>query len=137
MIEEALLVLAKAHSGLTALIGSGNDIRFYPETEEREHAAPRVVYANEDQDPIAGIWSDSGWYHTIFSFTAWGSSALAAKEVIDQVRDCFQRYHSNGAVVSGTSHKIDDVLGRAVMDAGYDHDIGQFWEAIELEFFHD
>lgn len=136
MIEEALYVIAKAHPGLTGLIGSGDNIRLYPDAKDKP-TLPALIYAKGDPDPIAGIWQDSGWYHTVFSFTALGSSAKAAKEVIVQARAAFQRYHSNGAVVAGTDHKVDDVEALPTGQDYYDHELDCFAEEIELEFFHN
>lgn len=131
MIEEAIKTIGGAHGGLTAEIGT----RLYSEAAPPKPTVPYVVFEKGGPRPVAGIHLDSGWYHTPFTFTAFAASAKKAKEVIAQVRAAYQRYHSNGALVSG--HLIDDAEATGDGDHDYDPELELFWEEIELEVFHN
>jgi hypothetical protein len=138
MIEEAVYQIAINHVGLRALIGGAAPAtRIFPAADVREHAMPHVVYEKHDPAPVAGIYQDSGWYHTRFTFTAYAPTSLLAKQVIEQVRAAYQRYFSGGVVVAGTVHKIDDVKATDSGGEYYDAELDAFAEEIELEFFHN
>jgi hypothetical protein len=131
VIEAAIYTIGTTHVGLRALIGGAPPAtRLFPAAEERRHDLPVVVYEKGDPVPVAGIYVDSGWYHT-----ARAGTALLAKQVIEQVRLAYQRYHSAGAEVSG--HKIDDVKATGGGQEYFDPDLDCFAEEIELEFFHN
>jgi uncharacterized protein DUF3168 len=131
VIEESVKTIGTAHAGLSAEIGA----RLYAEAAPAKPLAPYVVFEKGGPRPVAGIYLDSGWYHTPITFTAFASSAKKAKEVIALVRAAFQRYHSGGAAVSG--HQIDDAEATGDGDHDYDPELELFWEEIELEFFHN
>jgi hypothetical protein len=130
MIEESIKTIGAAHAGLTAEIGT----RLYGEAAPAKPTVPFVVFEKGGPRPVAGVYLDSGWYHTPFVFTAFATSAKKAKEVIAQVRLAFQRYHSAGALVSGCY--IDDAEATGSGEHDYDPELELFWEEIELEFFH-
>lgn len=129
LLEEVVYSIGSAAAGLTALIGTPP--RLYPVAEEQEHALPRVIYEKDTPGPIAGIWQDSGWYKTNIRFRAYGSTAIQAKQVIDAARTAWQRYHGQVSTVW-----VEDVKATGWGDDGYDLDLAQFFEEIELEFFY-
>jgi hypothetical protein len=132
MIEQAIFAIGSAHAGLGALIGSGSAARLFPTAEETEHAVPRVVFEKDRPEAIAGWFFDSGWYHTRFRFTAYGATALQAKQVIEQVRLAYQRFHG-----ASSGHSIDDARTTGEGSDWFDLELGQFAEEFELEFFHN
>jgi hypothetical protein len=132
VISDAIYYLGTNHGGLTALIGTN----LYPVAERREHQVPRVVFELEEPDPVAGIRQDSGWWHTRVVFSCYGVTQRAAGLIAEQVRACYQRYFSNGAVVGTTTHKIDDVKATGSGSQYYDPELDQFVEDVELELFH-
>ena len=138
MIEDAAYTIAKAHAGLTALIGSGDNCRFYPAGEQTTTTLPRVEYVKEPPRPIQGVWLDTGWFHTSFDLLVLAATAREAGLVVEQLRSCFARYHSAGAVVGSTSHKVDDIeTVEADAAADYDRELGCYMQNIAFEFFHN
>jgi hypothetical protein len=131
MIEEVVYSIGTAAAGLTALIGAGSAARLFPVAEEQEHALPRLIYEKDTPRPIAGIWSDSGWYKTHIRFRAYGQTAMAAKQVIEQVRAAYQRYHGQVSTIW-----VEDVKATGWGSDDYDIDLAQFWEEVEFEFFY-
>jgi hypothetical protein len=131
MIEESVKTIGGAAASLVAEIST----RLYAEAAPAKPTAPYVVFEKGEEVPVAGVWLNSGWYHTTFRFTAYAATAKKAKEVRNLVTAAYRRYHSNGATVSG--HKIDDVEDTGDQAGDYDEDLGLFWEEVELEFFHN
>jgi hypothetical protein len=128
VISDAIFTLGQAHAGLVALIGTN----LFPVAEKREHQVSRVVYDVDDQEPVAGIWQDSGWYHTRVTFSCYGATQREAALVAAQVRACYQRFHG-----TSTGHAIDDVKATGSGSSYFDPELEQFVEELELEFFHD
>lgn len=138
MIDDAVYTIAKAHAGLTALIGSGDNTRLYPAGQQVAATQPRVEYVKEPPRPIQGVWLDSGWFYTVFDMLVLAASAREAGLVVEQLRAAFARYHSNGAVVGSTAHKVDDAeTVDADESADYDHELGCYTQGIAFEFFHN
>lgn len=139
MIDDAIYTVAKAHGGLTALIGSGDSTRLYPGGQQGANTTlPRVEYSKEPPRPVSGVWQDSGWFHTVFDFLVIAATAREAGLVVEQLRACFARYHSNGATVGSSGHRIDDAeTVDADEPADYDHDLGAYTQGVAFEFFHD
>lgn len=139
MIDDAVYAIAKAHAGLTALIGSADNTRLYPAGQQAANTTlPRVEFVKEPPRPVSGIWQDSGWFHTVFDFLVIADTARNAGLVVEQLRACFARYHSNGSDVGSTGHKVDDAeTVDADESAGYDHELGGYTQGIAFEFFHN
>ncbi len=132
MLGDAIYTLGSQHAGLVALIGDN----LFPVAEQREHQARRVVFEIGEQEPVAGIYQDSGWFHSPVTFSCYGETARDAGLVAAQVRACFQRYHSAGVAIAG--HAIDDV--KAAAGSGAQHfepELEQYVEEVVLEFFHN
>jgi hypothetical protein len=137
MIEDAMYTIAKAHGGLTGLIGAGDNCRIYP-SGAQVRVLPDVEWVKEPFRPISGIWLDTGWGYTVFDFLVRAATAREAGLVVEQLRSCFARYHSNGAVVGATAHKVDDIESdEADQAADYDHELGCYTQGIAFEFFHN
>ncbi len=139
LIEEAVYAIGQANSALGALIGTGTNMRLFPEAEDQEHVTPRVIYEKDTPTPIAGIHKDSGWYKTRIRFRAYADTALLAKQLIEACRACWQRWNSydNGPVVVGpSSMTIEDATATGWGAADRDYDLAQYWEEFELQFFY-
>jgi len=135
MIEQSIYAIGQASAGLATLLGSGANMKLFPEAEEQEHATPRVVFSLVEASTVSGIVQDSAWRHTRYVFTCYGATASEAKQLREQVYTTFARY--NGTI---GGHTIDpggfDSVTR-IEPGGYDFDLQQFYEEIEIPFFHN
>lgn len=112
MIEEALVTRAAATAGLTALIGAGASMRFYPQQLPQKPTYPAVTYTQVSAPREQAMGSDPGIVQARVQLSAWGSSAQSARDVAEQLRAAFERWRGTvGGVV------VLDTLDWSTLDA--------------------
>lgn len=122
MSAEALYARATAHAGLTALIGT----RVYPGTLPQSTALPAVAYSriSRSRESVMGV--DTDLARARYQLTAFARTPLAAKNVIEQIRACFQRWRGTAAAVV-----VDDVFISDDRD-GYDQTLELHAPSIDI-----
>lgn len=125
-LETVIYTRSQAHAGLSALIST----RLYFHELPQNATLPAVMYARVHSERPSCMGDDAGLARVRMQFDAYASTAKAARGVIEQLRDCFQRWsNTSGTVVQDTY-----VLSEA--DLGPDPDTREYHSTIDFEFVH-
>lgn len=131
IVEDIAYSIGSVHAGLTALIGSGSACRLYPVGKVNMPTLPAVIFTKGDEEPVEGVWADSGWFYTTITFEVLAASAREAALVMAQVRAAYKRYH--GTV---STAKVDDITSDGNLTAYYDQELDCYVEELDFKFFH-
>lgn len=97
MIEETLFTRMSTFAGLTALVGA----RIYPLILPQGVTYPAVTYQRISSEPRESCMvDDAGIVRSRFQITAWGDTFAGVRNIMEQVRQCLQRWTTSG--VQGT-----------------------------------
>lgn len=115
-LEDALYARAKAHAGLTALIGAADATRFYPIQAAPKPTAPYVVHEIDDDDEQGhAMGVDVAPRRAFVRFWCYGTTGDSARSVATQLIAAFRRYSgTHGAVtindcyLRGNRSGVDD-----------------------------
>lgn len=130
-LEDALFARAKAHAGLTALIGAADATRFYPVQAAPKAATPYVVHEiDDDQEQGHAMGVDVAPRRAFCRFWCYGATGDSARSTATQLIACFRRYSGvHGAVT------INDCYLRGNR-AGVDDDVKLQFRLVEIEIVY-
>ena len=113
MIYDALRTIAGAHAGTTALVGSGSAIRMYAIDMPEDGTYPCIVYQRISSTPRRHLTANSGLATDRFQFTCWASTAKAARELAEQIRQGLDNYvgSSTGTTITSIQHANGTDIG--------------------------
>jgi len=132
-IDDALVARAAAFAGLTGLIGTQPDMRFYPADSAPPNATrPYVGYQQiSPTDRAHAMGSDPGSVRARIQLTCWGDTSTNCRDVCDQVRACFSRFRGTIASVV-----IDDIFVDNEHDLGRETETRYYQRIIDLIVWH-
>lgn len=126
---DALVAMAKADAGLTALIGSGDSARIDPGFLPQNSAKPALTYRKVSDIPVSAMGNDTGLSSARISFNLWATSYESLETLREAFRAAMRRKRGTygGVVVQDTflENDFDDdeiepleASGGKVMDRG-------------------
>jgi hypothetical protein len=131
-IDDALVARAAAFGALTALIGSGANMRFFPAGAAPQNATrPFVTYQMVSGPREHAMGADPGMVRGRFQLTAWDDTSTGARNVGDQLRACFSRFR--GTV---SSVVIDDIFVENEQDGSREPDSRYWSRLLDLVVWH-
>lgn len=127
-VETVINTRAAAFAGLTNLIGSPP--RFYYADLPQTITMPAVVYARIAGERPSCMGVDAGLVRARFQFDVYAETQKKARQVVEQLRQCFQRWSNTIDTVVQDVYVVSDV------DVGRDPDTREYHSAIDFEFVY-
>lgn len=136
-LERAIYAAVKAHAGLTALIGSGDNTRLYPFEAAHSAAFPHITFrvvSHQPAEAMSGV-SDLRARRVEFQIHSKAAGVMAELSTVSaQLRDCFERY-SGTLAGDGWTHTIDQALLDNETDLGLDINPKTYRRALDFIFW--
>jgi len=125
-VETVLVARANGYAGLTALIST----RFYYQQLPQNPTLPAVVYSRISAERPSCMGADAGLVRARFQLDVYAADPKSARLVMEQLRQCFQRWtNSSGTVVQDT-FIVSDV------DIGPDPDTLEHHSSLDIEVIY-
>lgn len=105
MIGKAIFSRLSTHAGTSALIGSGNAARVYPQKAPQDAAYPHVVYEVFDGERYSSMGSDGDIVRSRVRLHLWGESNAGLQDLSTQSRLALQRFRGSAGGIT-----VDDIF---------------------------
>ena len=125
-IEDAIVGRMTGYAGLAALVSS----RIYAVQEPQNPTLPYIVFERVSSSKISLMSADTGVSEARFQFTCYGSTYTSARNVVEQVRQCWQRYSGtvSSVVILDTEIETDQ--------DEFDPDTKEYYSIMDIMITH-
>ncbi len=125
-IEDAIVARMTGYAGLAALVSS----RIYAVQAPQNPTLPYIVFERVSSSKISLMSADTGVSEARFQFTCYGSTYTSARNVVEQVRQCWQRYSGtvSSVVILDTEIETDQ--------DEFDPDTKEYYSIMDIMITH-
>jgi hypothetical protein len=134
MIEDALYGYLARQAAITALIGSGDDFRLYPDLLPEGIAYPAVAYFRVSTPRLHTLDGPSGFAQPRFQFSVWGNTKSDVIAVVEALRLTLDGFRGQMGDTQVRAILSDDEMGDHDQ---YDGNTRSFHRVIDFHVSHE